>query len=231
VSTRNTPLADYEHPSIQRLIAERDWRSLPVYDRIGAAYQFVKDELPFGYNSDDDLPASRVLTDGYGQCNTKATLLLALLRGLGVPAKIHAFTIDKALQRGAIPNWLYPLVSPRLQHSWVELEFEGRTIALEGFIIDDTYLRAVQAMHPDEEQFCGFGIATPSLHEPQLNWRGRSTFIQKSGIVDDLGVFTDPDDLYAERGTNLSGWRRAVYRRVVRHIMNWNVSRIRARAR
>ncbi len=41
------------------------------YDRIGAAYDFVRNEILFGYNRTDAIPATEVLADGYGQCNTK----------------------------------------------------------------------------------------------------------------------------------------------------------------
>lgn len=40
----------------------------------------VRDDIVFGYNIDDEIPASKVLADGYGQCNTKGTLFMALLR-------------------------------------------------------------------------------------------------------------------------------------------------------
>ncbi|MDP2808518.1 MAG: hypothetical protein Q8O34_00025 [Rhodocyclaceae bacterium] len=31
------------------------------FERIGAIYRFVRDEIAFGYNQRDDLPASRIL--------------------------------------------------------------------------------------------------------------------------------------------------------------------------
>ena len=76
---RQPPLLDHTHPRIQALAAQRGWRMLPERKRIGAIYDFVRDEIAFGYNLADDLPASRVLADGIGQCNTKGTLFMALL--------------------------------------------------------------------------------------------------------------------------------------------------------
>jgi len=61
----------------------------------------VRDDIRFGYNASDDLPASRVLADRIGQRNTKSTLLMALLRAVDVLCRFHGFTIDKALQKGA----------------------------------------------------------------------------------------------------------------------------------
>ena len=112
-----TPLLDFDAAPIQRLIADRGWQSLSQTDRIGAAYDFVRNEILFGYNSDDALPASRVLADGYGQCNTKGTLLMALLRALDVPCRFHGFTIDKRLQRGVVPELVYPLAPANIIHS------------------------------------------------------------------------------------------------------------------
>jgi transglutaminase-like putative cysteine protease len=103
---------------MQRLIAEHRWRDLNTYERIGAVYDFVRNEIAFGYNARDDLPASQVLADGIGQCNTKGTLLMALLRGVGVPCRFHGFTIDKTLQKGAITGLAYRLAPRNIVHSW-----------------------------------------------------------------------------------------------------------------
>ena len=116
----DTALLDYRQADIQALITQRGWMRLSTYDQIGAVYNFVRDEIQFGYNTADDLPASRVLADGIGQCNTKGTLLMALLRAVGVACRFHGFTIDKALQEGAITGVAYWLAPRNIIHSWVE---------------------------------------------------------------------------------------------------------------
>ena len=100
--TDASPILDVHHPNIQRLVLDRGWRSLEPSARIGAVYDFVRDEVAFGYNASDNLPASQVLSDRLGQCNTKGNLFMALLRAVDIPCRFHGFTIDKALQRGAI---------------------------------------------------------------------------------------------------------------------------------
>lgn len=50
---RATPLLDFDHPTIRDLIAARGWAGLAPFGRIGAAYDFVRDEIAFGYNRDD----------------------------------------------------------------------------------------------------------------------------------------------------------------------------------
>lgn len=116
-----TALLNFGSGSIQELVTTRGWSDLSLYGRIGAAYDFVRNEINFGYNSADDIPASEVLGDGYGQCNTKATLLMALLRALGVPCRLHGFTIHKGLQRGIVPELVYGIAPENILHSWVEV--------------------------------------------------------------------------------------------------------------
>lgn len=222
-----TPLLNLHHPDIEALVARRGWRTLSPYDRIGAVYDFVRNEIAFGYNEGDELPASRVLADGIGQCNTKSTLLMALLRAVGIPCCFHGFTIDKPLQKGAITGLAYWLAPQRIIHSWVEISMDGRWIALEGFILDAPYLASLQRRFPQAGRFCGYGAATPDLSAPEVEWRGQDTYIQQEGIADDFGVFDSPDSFYARHGSNLSGLKRWLYGRVIRHAMNRNVARVR----
>ena len=224
-----SPLLDYQHPAIQRLIAQRGWMQPIEHERIGAVYNFVRDDIAFGYNASDDLPASTVLADGIGQCNTKGTLLMALLRAVGVACRFHGFTIDKALQKGAITGIAYQLAPPNIIHSWVEIWSADKWIRLEGFILDRAYLQALQRQFVDHRgPFCGYGAATPNLQCPAVDWVGQDTFIQKDGINNDFGLYDTPDDFYAQHGANLSGAKRLLYRHVIRHGMNRNVVRIRA---
>ncbi|MCF8198022.1 MAG: transglutaminase family protein [Sulfuritalea sp.] len=222
-----TPLLDFRHPALQKLIDERGWHVLPEFERIGAAYDFVRNEIAFGYNASDDLSASRVLADGIGQCNTKGTLLMALLRAVGILCRFHGFTIDKTLQRGAITGLAFLLAPRSIIHSWVEIYFEGRWINLEGFILDARYLASLQQRHPAATRFCGYGAATPNLGNPPVEWIGTDTYIQKDGINHDFGLFDSPDAFYARHGANLSGFKRWLYQHVVRHWMNRNVAKLR----
>jgi hypothetical protein len=227
---KSTTLLDYESNSLNELIKSRGWEKLNEYDRIGAAYDFVRNEISFGYNESDDLSASQVLAEGIGQCNTKGTLLMALLRALDIPCRIHGFTIDNNLQKGAIPNSIFFLSPKKILHSWVEVLYEDQWIELEGFILDEQYLNSIQRKFSQaEKSFQGYAIATSCLKSPEVNWNGKPTYIQKEGIVDDFGVFDEPDSFYSKFGTNLSGLKRILFRFFFRHVMNRNVDSIRRR--
>jgi len=225
----STPMLDFNHQKIQHLIVQKQWRDLSTFDAISAIYNFVRDDIKFGYNADDRLSASQVLKDGYGQCNTKGTLLIALLRAVGISARFHGFTIYNELQRGAIPNYLFALAPERIIHSWVEVYLDGRWLNLEGYIIDKGFLTQVQQSFTEQcNDFSGYGIATKCLATPKIDFNGEDTYIQSEGIADDFGIYTQPDDFYAEFGSNLSGIKKLFFRFVARHLMNLNVNRIRS---
>ncbi len=131
-----TKMLDYSNENIKQLIRERKWSDMAEFERLKAIYTFVRDEILFGYNVDDSVPASRVLRDGYGQCNTKGTLFMALLRACDIPCRVHGFTIDKKLQKGAMTGIVYRNAPQNVFHSWVEVYFENRWYELEAFILD-----------------------------------------------------------------------------------------------
>ena len=165
-----TKIVNFEHSTIQSLISERNWQELDDFNKIGAAYQFVKDEILFGYNESDDISASSVLADGYGQCNTKGNLLMALLRGLGIQCRFHGFTIEQRLQKGAIPTYVFWLAPKYIIHSWIEVYFKDRWINLEGFILDEQYLSSLQHKFSQiKNEFCGYGVATKCFSSPDTD--------------------------------------------------------------
>lgn len=222
-------LLDFGSKPINELILQRGWEAPPEFERIGAVYDFVRDEIRFGYNTQDDIRASQVPRDGHGQCNTKAILLMALLRRLRIPCRLHGFIIHKALQRGVVPEIFYRFAPDDILHSWVEVRFDERWINLEGFIIDRTFLRSIQDRYTAEtNDFGGYGIGTQNLADPPIDWAGRDTYVQNTGINRDLGVSDDPDSFYVRHSQRISSAKALLYRRLVRHLMNQRVHAIRS---
>lgn len=225
---KETKILDYSNASIQKLLEQRGWENLDTVAKVQAIYNFVRDEIKFGYNVSDYISASQVLNDGYGQCNTKATLLMALLRATDVPNRIHGFTIDKALQKGAITGIWYRLSPKNILHSWVEVWVNEQWYFLEGVILDKPYLTKLQEQNSDcKTTFCGCGVYTDNFENPPIEWNLNNTFIQDKGINRDFGVFDTPDAFYAKHQQELNAFKKFIFQHIVRHIMNNNVERIR----
>jgi len=223
-----TPLVDWTHERIEALFVERGWDDLPPAERAAAAHDFVRDEILFGYNRRETIPASHVLAEGMGQCNTKGTLSMALLRRAGIPCRFHAFAVSKRLQAGVMVEGLHDKVPDNIQHSWIEALVDNRWINLEGFIVDTALLEQVQRRFAHRRRdFCGYGIATDDLLDPPNAWSGGDTYIQHRAICGDLGVFASPDDFHAQYPSNVSGLKGLLWRLLYFTPTNHNVIRIR----
>jgi len=84
-----TPEIDFSEPSIQRLVAESGWLSLPEVERVRQAFEFVRDEVPHSWDVQATVvtcSASEVLASMTGICYAKSHLLAALLRAMGIPS-------------------------------------------------------------------------------------------------------------------------------------------------
>lgn len=225
---QRTAILDFDHPTIQALVTEKGWRKLTDPEKVKCIYDYVKDELKFGYNAKDTLSASKILKDGFGQCNTKANLFMALLRAVGIPNRIHGFTIHKALQKGAITGVWYKFSPDNILHSWVEVYVLGKWFNLEGLILDRDYLSALQKKFSDcKTSFCGYGAYTDNFQKPQVEWNRNNTYIQDKGINQDFGVFDSPDEFYRMHQQQLNPFKKWIYEHYVRHLMNRNVEKIR----
>ena len=223
-----TDLLDFDNENIQKLIYERSWKKLDELDRIKAIYNYIRDEILFGYNVDDKIKASKVLKDGFGQCNTKGILFMALLRACNIPCRIHGFTIDKKLQEGAMTGFVYKKAPVNVLHSWVEVYYEDTWYELEGFILDKPYLTHLQNKFNDcNGSFCGYGVAVLDFKNPVIDFNKNNTYIQSEGINQDFGIYDNPDTLFTSHKQELSRFKRFLYRHYGRHKMNKNVKKIR----
>lgn len=223
-----TRMLDYSNHRIQALVNEKKWEELDEFNRIKAVYNYVRDEILFGYNVDDNIAASKVLSDGYGQCNTKGTLFMALLRAVKIPCRVHGFTIDKELQKGAMTGLIYKNAPRNVLHSWVEVFYDNTWYELEGFILDKAYLEKLQKINKDcEGAFCGYGVAVKDFKNPVIDWNGNNTYIQSEGINQDFGIYDSPDELFREHRQEMSRVKTFLYRNVGRHWMNGKVRGIR----
>ena len=228
--TRKTRMLNYDAGSIKSLIENRKWKELDEYKRIGAIYDFVRNEILFGYNRSDTLTAEEILADGYGQCNTKATLLMTLLRATGISCRLHGSEVSKSFQRGATSGIISILAPATIVHTWVEVLYNDKWIALEGVITDEAYLKSVKEKYSDiSGSFARYAISVPELKNLDLNWKGSDTFVQNESVVKDYGVFDDPDSFFEKHPQTWSKPKNFAYVHFGRKLMNRNVAKIRGK--
>lgn len=225
---KETKMLNFNSAKISDLVREKGWLELDEFHKIKNIYEFVQNDILFGYNSTDILSAVEVLQDGFGQCNTKATLLMALLRSVNIPCRLHAFNVSKDFQKGALPQIIYLLAPKYILHTWVEVFFNDKWIALEGVIIDKDYLYTVQQKYTEYKGiFKKFAIATKDLETVKIAWTGNDVFIQKEAVVDDYGIFSSPDILFSKHTQNMSKIKLYLYSHIGTKMMTKRVFKIR----
>lgn len=225
---KETNLLNYSKESIQELIKEKNWKDLDDFNKIKEIYNFVRDDILFGYNKSDNITAEQVLKDGYGQCNTKGILFMALLRAVNIKCRLHGFTIDKKLQKGAMTGFVYKNAPNNIIHSWVEVFYNEKWYELEAFILDKKYLEKLKAKFKNyNNEFCGYGVAVKNFENLNIEWNENNTYIQSEGINNDYGIYDSPDEFFKNHNQDLSKFKTFLYQNIGRHLMNYNVNKVR----
>jgi hypothetical protein len=98
---------------------------------------------------------------------------------------------------------------------------------LEGFILDVDYLCKLQDKFKDcSGCFCGYGVAVQDFKNPSIEWNENDTFIQKEGIIKDLGVFDTPDELFAVHKQKVGRFKVFMFKNFVRQKIKKNIEKI-----
>lgn len=141
--------------------------------------------------------AREVLDSGSGDGPDKATLMIALLRHAGVPARMRIVRMDGRILRGLVGHL------DSISWPFVEIWLDGRWIRTDTYIFDAPYIAAArQALRASGQQY-GFGVHvnTQPLWSA-LESASLSPLPPESDplVLEDMGPFHDHDDYMASRG-------------------------------
>ncbi|MBR6005485.1 MAG: transglutaminase domain-containing protein [Clostridia bacterium] len=227
----STPLLDFNSEEIKALVLMKGWKDAEESARIRRIYTFVRDNVEFGFNLNDYMPASKILHDGYGQLNNKAVVFAALLRACSVPCRIHAYMAEKILLDGILGGFFFDKAPQKLLCMRVEVHSGGRWIETDAFALDKKYLDCLRDINPDvSDEFYGYGFAEKNFQNIGTDWTGENASVLSRAFTEDLGVFASPDELLDERTQPLRGAKAVLYSFAVRHFMNKNIKKIRESA-
>ncbi|MGZ5785223.1 MAG: transglutaminase-like domain-containing protein [Ramlibacter sp.] len=183
-------------------------------ERALAIYRFVK-ALPYTKRIKLTYPTARdVLNWRGGDGDDKVTLLIALMRSAGIPARVRYMEMRGEMLRGLIPGNT-PAARP-LAEFWVG----GRWVRTDTYIFDAEYVSAARRFLKANGWTCGWGIHI----DGQRLWDGKSdAFLggvpteQDPMLTRLLCVVSDPLELVSTR-SQATGLR---YRRSLR-ALHWN---------
>ena len=92
-------------------------------------------------------------------------LLIALLRAIGIPARVHCVTINRRILRGLIRP-----PAEFVHHSYTEVLLENRWLGIDSYIVDAPLHRAAVARCRAEKLEIGYGVHPNG----SINWDGRT---------------------------------------------------------
>jgi hypothetical protein len=209
----STPLLDLEDPRLRLRVHALTQLCTSERDKALALYRFVK-RMPVCRPFKARLQTARQVLDvGRGDALDKATLLVAMLRAAGIPARIRCITLDGRILRGltsALREANRPLV---------ELWLDGEWQQTDTYIYDADTMAAARQRLKDLGWEWGYGIHV----EGRMLWQAEgSAFVggqpdaSNPMFVQDFGCFDDP----------LHYISSPAYRRrynPLRRLMHWNV--------
>lgn len=191
----NTPLLQFDHPKI-RLLAKRltQLKGGPREQAL-ACFLHIR-ALPFGCIADSTgTSALAVLRHGKGDCHSKSTLLIALLRALGIPSRMRFVTLK--------PDFLYGIIDTAgqpLEHAYMEVLLGDAWQAVDSYVVDLRLALAAKARLVTEGRKLGYGMHVDGA----VTWDGQSSSFGQFTVNDpssmplhDWGAFDDPYQFYS----------------------------------
>jgi Transglutaminase-like superfamily len=223
-------LADATHPAVRDAAARLAEGCASPRQQLERFVLFVRDDIRFGFPPDGDLTAaSGTLALGIGQCNTKGTLLLALCRAAGIPARLHFAPIRRSIQRGLYTGVWYLLLPRHLSHAWLEVSIDGRWRPVDAYINDTRFCRAAERELRRRGWREGFSLSGTCAGAGGAFDVDASSFIQMDAVEGDDGVWDEPAGYFrSTRYRNRAGPVRTwLYHRIAPRI-NRKIDALRA---
>jgi transglutaminase-like putative cysteine protease len=125
-----TQIVDSNHPLVRSIALEVVGEAETPKDAAVKIFYFVRDKIPLAI-VDPWKTASKTLRLREGSCLTKATLQVAMLRSLGIPARFRVLEFkgnDPAEWQGILPLFSVSRLPDRWSHIFAEVNVEGRWI-------------------------------------------------------------------------------------------------------
>jgi hypothetical protein len=208
----STPLLDLDDPKLRLRAHSLTQLSKNEREKAMAIYGFVK-RLTLAKPIKLSLRTAREVIDaGGGDADDKATVLVALLRAAGIPARLRYVELSGEMLHGLVPNMTR--AARPLAEIWL-----GRWVRTDTYIFDARYMAAARQRLRDSRRACGYGIHVSA----QSLWNGTddaflggSATEQDPMVLRELCVVSDPRELLHSKV-----WR-SDYRRFAR-ALHWNI--------
>jgi transglutaminase-like putative cysteine protease len=153
----------------------------------------VRDHIAFSLAYSQS-KASQILKRGYGECGNKSNSQMALLRAVGIPARLHWVQAKTEVLHHLIGDFIYEHMPPVASHFWSECYLNGKWVSCE-LLLD----------RPLYEGMLKDGLITKE-QIPTIDWDGKTDLILLTPwITEDHGHLPSYDDWIKGLQTNDEG--------------------------
>ena len=219
-------LIDLEDPKLRLRVRALTQLSKTEREKALAVYGYVK-RMPLTRPMRLRVHTAREVIDlGRGDGSDKVTLLVAMLRAAGIPARVRYVLIDGKILRG-LTTRVRQAARPLL-----EVWLHGRWLRTDTYIFDAAYMAAARQRLRERGWDWGFGIHVNGA----MLWDGyESAFVaavptqEDPMVLKDLGVFHDPMQFmqsHAYRGLS-SRFSRLLHLNMLSPILQRGIRRLR----
>lgn len=197
---RPTPILDYTHPDVDRLVGRLRTGSVAEPRlRLQAAHRHLVGVMRAVYSIEETLPVSELLRRNEGSCSQRMGCLEALARGLGIRTRVRALWLDRRFWFDRLPL-LRPFLPQKTLMPWPQFDLGSGWVDFDE-IYDSIGSLAAHAAHPFTNR--GESLFDAVQHVP-VDFLGKATscghpeFSLGSLVVADGGFYDTRDDLLRE---------------------------------
>ena len=170
-----TKLCNHDHRSVQRWAMRITAGARTPGERALSVFQHVRDHIRFSLAYSRSR-ASQTLRRGYGDCGSKTNAQIALLRALGIPARLRWALAWTEVLEGLVTGFVCRNLPPQASHFWCECLLDDRWISCEALLDKPLYYGMLWS-----------GLTTTALI-PNIDWDGGSDLVLLTPwIVHDRG--------------------------------------------
>ncbi|WP_299215353.1 transglutaminase family protein [uncultured Aquimarina sp.] len=193
METSPNNLADYKHPIVRSKALELTNNQTSIREKVAAIFHYVRDDIKFAFPKEGDfVKASKTIEYGYGQCNTKGTLFIALCKAIDIEARIHFSLIKKDIQKGLFSGIAFWLMPKYISHSWAEVKIDEKWVKIDSYINDKQFYEVGKKKLKEKNWDIGYSVAC-SKNESSINLDlDNEKFVQMDAVIGDHGVYDEP---------------------------------------
>lgn len=188
-----TPMCDYSHPLIQecanRVVADGQTER----EKAILIFNFVRDTIRFSIAFSKS-KASQILRQGFGECITKTNVQVALLRAVGIPARMHWVMAQTKVLTGLVAPFMLRSMPPEASHFWTECYLRDHWISCEILLDKPLYEGMLKQELITMDQI------------PTIDWDGKKDLVVlKPWITSDRGYVASADEAHQAYQNNGEG--------------------------